>query len=78
MDEIEEFKRTLGPAAKNYNEAQLRQLQNQMYAMAELLLDLHLAKKKRVSKRVDDPSLTPKDTARSMKERSIPNPKTPK
>jgi hypothetical protein len=46
MDEIEELKRTLGPAAKEYNRAQLYQIQSQLSAMAELLLDLYFAKKK--------------------------------
>jgi len=41
MDDIEELKRDLGPLAKNYNDAQLRQLSREMDLMAEFLLDLH-------------------------------------
>ena len=46
MDEIKEFKKFLGPAAKGYTDAQLRQLRREMYAMAELLLDIYLHKKR--------------------------------
>ncbi len=45
MDEINEFKKFLGPAAKGYSEAQLQQLRREMYAMAELLLDIYLSGK---------------------------------
>ena len=44
MEDIEQFKKLLGPLVMDYNEAQLRQLQGEMYAMAELLLDLYMAK----------------------------------
>lgn len=43
---IEEFKAFLGPVANSHSDAQLRQLQREMFAMAELLLDLYLAKKR--------------------------------
>lgn len=46
VEDIEHFKNFLGPLAKDYNEAQMRQLQGEMYAMAELLLDLYFGKKK--------------------------------
>jgi hypothetical protein len=45
MDEVEEFKNFLGPAAQGYTDAQLRQLRREMYAMAELLLDIYLSGK---------------------------------
>jgi hypothetical protein len=51
MEDIERFKKLLGPLAKDYNEAQLRQLQSHMDAAAELLLDLYLAKKKGESRK---------------------------
>lgn len=54
MDEIEEFKRFLGPIAKDYTDAQLRQLRREMYAMAELLLDIHLYKRRRKEPRASD------------------------
>ena len=44
MDEIKEFRNFLGPLAKDYNEAELRQLRYEMHAMAELLLDIYLHK----------------------------------
>ena len=47
MDEIEQFKNFLGPAGKGYTDAQIRQLRREMQAMAELLLDIYLYKKKR-------------------------------
>jgi hypothetical protein len=47
---IEEFKAFLGPVANGYNSAQLRQLQREMFAMAELLLDLYLDKKRKESR----------------------------
>ena len=46
MPEEEAFRTFLGPLAEAYNEVQLRQLRAEMHAMAELLLDLYLAKKK--------------------------------
>ena len=46
MDEIKEFEKFLGPAAKGYTNAQLRQLRREMHAMAELLLDIYLHKKR--------------------------------
>ena len=45
-DELEKFKSFLGPPAEDYTDAQLRQLQNEMHLMAEILLDLHLHQKK--------------------------------
>lgn len=46
VEDIEHFKTVLGPLAKDYNESRMRQLQREMYAMAELLLELYLGKKK--------------------------------
>jgi hypothetical protein len=45
MDELIEFKKFLGPVAKGYSEAQLQQLRREMYAMAELLLNIYLSGK---------------------------------
>ena len=45
IDELGEFKRSLGPIAQDYNDGQLRQLRREMYAMAGLLLDIHLSAK---------------------------------
>ena len=46
MDEIEEFKRFLGPSAKDYRGAQLRQLRYEVREMAALLLDSYLDKRR--------------------------------
>ena len=46
MMELEEFKKFLGTLAKDYNEAQLQELRREMHGIAEILLDLYLAKKK--------------------------------
>jgi hypothetical protein len=45
-EEIVEFKNFLGPIAKQYNDAQLRQLRREMRQMAELLLDIYLYRKR--------------------------------
>jgi len=42
MDEIEELKRALGPAAKDYNDTQLRQVSRELDLMARFLLDLYV------------------------------------
>jgi hypothetical protein len=42
MEEIEKFKDFLGPAGKGYSQAQLHELRREMYAMADLLLDIFL------------------------------------
>lgn len=55
MEDIEQFKELFGPLALSYNEAQLRQLQSEMYAMAELLLDLYTAKRKGESRKRQAP-----------------------
>jgi hypothetical protein len=44
-DELEEFKRFLGPIATEYTDAQLLQLRREMHAMAGLLLDVYLSGK---------------------------------
>jgi hypothetical protein len=46
VEDSEQFKNLPGPLAKDYNEVQMRQLHREMYAMAELLLDLYFGKKK--------------------------------
>lgn len=51
MEELQEFKSFLGPAAEDYTEAQLRQLRQDMQAMAELLLDFYFSKKNADSKK---------------------------
>jgi len=40
--QLDEFKKFLGPLARPYSDAQLRELRGEMYAMAELLLDIYL------------------------------------
>ena len=45
-DELEKFKSFLGPLAEDYGDGQLRQLQNEMHLMAEILLKLYLHQKK--------------------------------
>lgn len=44
--ELEEFKAFLGPLANDYTDGELRQLRQEMYAMGDILLDLHIAKNK--------------------------------
>lgn len=44
MDDIEDFKKFLGPIAKDYNDAQLHRLRREMDALAELLLDIYIDK----------------------------------
>jgi len=51
MMDFEEFKKFLGDGAKEYNDAQLRQLQQEMHHMADLLLEFHLMKKTHRSRR---------------------------
>jgi uncharacterized protein with von Willebrand factor type A (vWA) domain len=46
MDDMEKFKKLLGPLAKEYNEAQLLQLRREMREMADLLLDIYLWRKR--------------------------------
>ena len=41
MNEIEDLRRSLGPAATGYNDAQLRQLSREIDLIAEFLLDLY-------------------------------------
>ena len=55
VEDADQFKNFLGPLGEDYNEAQVRQLQGEMYAMAELLLDLYLAKKKGVFRKRQTP-----------------------
>ena len=61
MDEIEKFKNFLGPVAKEYNDAQLRQLRREMYAMAELLLDIYMSKRQRKRSPSRETTLTGSD-----------------
>lgn len=49
MDDIETFKQLLGPVADDYTEAELRQLRHELQAIAELLLDMYLYKKRKAS-----------------------------
>ncbi len=45
--ELQEFKKLLGPELTNqYTEGQLRQLWRDMYDLADLLLEVYLAKKR--------------------------------
>lgn len=51
--ELEEFKNFLGPVAEDYTDGELRQLRREMYAMAEILLDLWIEKQ-----RGNDPTIS--------------------
>jgi hypothetical protein len=53
MNEIDDLKRDLGEAAKNYSDAELRQLSREMDRMAEFLLDLHILRHSKSRKSVD-------------------------
>ena len=46
LRDLEEFKNLLGPLTEDYTEGQLRQLQREMFSMAELLLDLYLLRRR--------------------------------
>jgi hypothetical protein len=50
VEGIEQFKEFLGQAAQEYSNAELLQLQKEMHAMAELLLDISIYKRKRPEK----------------------------
>jgi hypothetical protein len=45
--DLEEFKAFLGPLAADYTDGELRQLRREMHAMAEILLDLFIAKQQK-------------------------------
>ncbi|MCE5311428.1 MAG: hypothetical protein LLG20_27645 [Acidobacteriales bacterium] len=44
--ELAEFKTFLGPLANDYTDGELRQLRQEMHAMGDILLDLHIARNK--------------------------------
>ena|SRR2546425_5636302 len=54
LRDFAEFKKFLGPLAKDYNVGQLHQLQRDMFSMAELLLDLYEEKKANRTRRLTD------------------------
>lgn len=43
--DLDEFKKSLGPHATSYSDAQLQQLRREMHAMAELSLNIYLGGK---------------------------------
>ena len=45
--ELEKFKCFLGPLAEDYNDVQLRQLQNEMHLMGEILIELYMHRRKK-------------------------------
>ncbi len=45
MRTLREFRKRLAPFAEKYTDAQLEQLQRELEAMAQLLLDIYLGKK---------------------------------
>jgi hypothetical protein len=45
--ELEEFKAFLGPLAKDHSDGELCQLRRELRAMADILLDLYVAKTKK-------------------------------
>jgi hypothetical protein len=50
MKTLEEFRKSLGPMAKEYNDAQLEELRLDMEAVAELLIGVWL-KNRKIAKR---------------------------
>lgn len=54
--EIEEFKKFLGPTAAHYSEHELHHLRREMSAVAEILLDFYLEKKRRAVTRPSEGS----------------------
>ena len=55
MRALQEFRKRLGAFANKYTDAQLEQLQREMEAMAQLLVDLYLADKEK-GRRLDGES----------------------
>ncbi len=55
MSTLEQFVASLGPHAKNYTEAELKQLHVEVRQLAEVLLSIHRAKQ---LKKVDDQLVT--------------------
>jgi len=45
-EDLNTFKTFLGPVANEYTDAELEQLRDEMHAMAELLLDIYLYRKR--------------------------------
>ena len=62
MRDLTDFKRVIGPAADKYTPPQLEQLQQQMYAMADLLLDIYLTRNR---KSLDIDASPPQGTMKS-------------
>ena len=46
ITDINEFRSFMGSVADVYSDTELRQLRNEMYALAELLLDIYAARTK--------------------------------
>ena len=44
--DLDEFREFLGPLAEGYNDAQLRQLRDEMRIMAEILVDYYILQRK--------------------------------
>jgi len=40
-ESLDEFRKSLGPTAAQYSDAQLKQIQLELQALAEMLVDLH-------------------------------------
>lgn len=54
MHTLQELRKRLGPFAEKYNDGELEQLQRELEATAQLLMDLYLADKGK-SRRLDAP-----------------------
>jgi hypothetical protein len=57
MQELDDFKKFLGPIANDYTDAQLLQLRAEMRVMADLLLDIYVYSMKADEAAVDLPSV---------------------
>lgn len=66
---LQEFRQSLGTAADEFTDAELIELQREMYALAELLLDIYFDRKQAGAHRQVSP-LTDAPSCPSMKENS--------
>jgi hypothetical protein len=65
MINLDELRKALGDEAQHYNDGQLEELRRQIYGMAELLLEIYIAKHKRRHRRLS--TLTNANDDRTVK-----------
>ena len=65
LDEIDDFRKFLGQTAREFNDAQIRQLRREMFGMAELLLDFYLLRKRDHARKEKEPGDFDRSTSQS-------------